>query len=371
MDYTAEQINNAFSKISPELSRAMLEINLDSKIQEISKKYNLNEEQKNNFTLYVTFVIIELITNEDFEKKIFKEMGLSEEISKNIISNTKELVFESIKKQIQSIKEAGDFVSKIKLPEFDPRFNNESKELQKIIAYSGWKEILHEISNKYKISIDKIGLLEEEVSKVMLGNINPNEFENDLRKKIGLSEDENQNLASNIDEQILKTIKTSLRETGYKLKEIDEDIVPLPPYFSKINTVSSIKNDFNQIKPVSVTIKTEPDSYREIVDEVKPAQTEIKTVINDIYKESGIEMIEEKNMTETPKIKLEQPEYKEEKFIMPSGINMLKEKLGSATTTGNKVNNYSLPKINSGVNTNPAPLIAVNINAHDPYHEAI
>ena len=106
--------------------------------------------------------------------------------------------------------------------------------------------------------------------------------------------------------------------------------------------------------------------YRELGVEIKPTEKDDKVVVSDIYRESGIEIIDsasEENKT---------TEQKENPTVPMPSISMLKDKFENTTKSLNVVNNYSLPKINNTSNSvGTMPTVPTNTTPHDPYHEEI
>lgn len=103
--FTAEQINNAFAILSPLVSQAIYDIDMDTKIAEVSKKIGLDDLKSKDLNYYITLVVIELLNHDDFIKQITSEFQLSET---NILEINS--IFKTIDIQIQKIENDEEFL---------------------------------------------------------------------------------------------------------------------------------------------------------------------------------------------------------------------------------------------------------------------
>jgi hypothetical protein len=184
-----------------------------------------------------------------------------------------------------------------------------------------------------------MGKFEEQTVKFIRGSISGSQYENNLALELEFEAGKARELATEVNESIMKNIRESMKknasilETPAVVNIPSEDIVPLPPYSSKPTKTIVIET-----KPVEIPAPA-------ISAPVKPMSP------HDMYAEHGVEILDD---SVAPKI-----EKKEEIKTAPvenitmkeSGIDMLKEKLDGITVSKQTVSDHSL--------------------SHDPYHEEI
>lgn len=328
-----QKIVEYFVKLPKEAQEVFSSMSWMEILQNISAKFSLNAKQVEELGTETTLVLLGITHIDEYKNTLEDGLNLNKESFDNLFKEIEESILNKIKTSLIETYESntlslGDekYGDGKKLEE---RFSSLPMDVQIAISETNYKETLYLLGQKYKLSIEKTGVLEEITTKVMLNTIHPDEYEENLKNKLGLSEEDNHNLVEDVNNRILKTIKESLRENWDK--NGNEDEVPLPPY---------------QIKVESPIIK------QEIKMESKPIQEKVPELM-------PLEI-------ETTPIKKEQ-QLDIKPITIPSGVNILKDKLLNETTSNNTVSDYSLPKIG---NSNPIPSVAKS-TSHDPYHEEI
>src|SRR3989304_791594 len=69
-----------------------------------------------------------------------------------------------------------------------------------------------DIGKKHKLAVDKIGIIGNETSRVMLGVTHPNEFIGNLTERLEVDKEKARAIAGEINEQIFKKVRESLRK---------------------------------------------------------------------------------------------------------------------------------------------------------------
>ena len=352
-----QKIVEYFQKLPKEAQVSFSSMLWMDKLREIISTNNLNTDQIEILGAETTLVLLGIVDIAEYKKILENELKLDKELFIKITTEIDNDILFKIKDQLTETFEANAFeLTEEKYggdKSVDERFNRLPIEVQEAINKSNYQETLYLIAKKYKISIEKMGILEEVTTKVMLGIIHPDKYEENLKSKLGLSDVDNHNLVLDVNEQILKTIKEALKASWDDNQKLNEDdLVPTPPYVDIIP------------KPIA---SLETSGVASTIKEIK---------VDDIYKDSGIEILgDEKDIvkTNTPtEIKVVPTE---EKLIIPSVINMLKDKLNSPINGENSISNHSIPKINNKEDIIPLPptptTIPVVSKPHDPYHEEI
>ena len=87
------------------------------------------------------------------------------------------------------------------------------KEAQIVFSSMTWMETLKDIGVKYSLNNNQIETLGTETTLVLLGIIHIEEYQKILEKELGLEKEITEKIIIEIDENILKTIKSQLAET--------------------------------------------------------------------------------------------------------------------------------------------------------------
>ncbi|OGI92725.1 hypothetical protein A2933_00710 [Candidatus Nomurabacteria bacterium RIFCSPLOWO2_01_FULL_46_18] len=91
------------------------------------------------------------------------------------------------------------------------RFEALPESIQEIILSSHYQEDLIEISKKYNLNVEQMGILERETTMVMMGLINPNNFEMELTKELGFEKEKGHLIVNDINEKIFLKIRDLLK----------------------------------------------------------------------------------------------------------------------------------------------------------------
>lgn len=395
----------------PEIARIVVDsINWKELILGMNNKFN--SEQLEHLSIETELLLSGIISTVDYPKELETRMKISKNEVNLLLNEMDRLIFKKMQEEVEDrINKEEKILSTKRSLLTDPRFVNMRKDIQQAIAASDWKEKIYNMSDKYKINIEQTGLLEEITAKILAGSINPTQFEVEIRSKIILPEDKIKEIISEINENILKNIKEILVN-----KSDEEVMIPLPPYKEKKeDTVPlpplSYKNEAKEIAKEKIVIPKElviNKDHHVIMDlNEKGEQVDSSSNIftksnigNDIYKEHGIEILSEDEVTTStvipPVVKNEKKvDYREElptvpeipkvptpmvnevkkesvesKLNMFDKSNIIANKLFAKTASESVVTDYSLPKVSSEPLLNKEQSGAPT-KAHDPYHEEI
>lgn len=89
-------------------------------------------------------------------------------------------------------------------------------DVQGVFSSMKWMESLREISAKYSLNEAQIETLGTETTLVMLGIIDIDEYNNNIQKEISISTEQIVKMTKDIDDLVLKTIRSQLKETFEK-----------------------------------------------------------------------------------------------------------------------------------------------------------
>lgn len=288
-----QKIAEYFGKLPKEAQVVFSSMVWMETLKSISTKYELNNNQIEILGTETTLVLLSIIPIEEYQKIIETELGLTKEITEKIIIEIDETILKTIKEDLSKTFEANaislaekeaPIVEKV--PDFDPRFMSMPKDVQEAIARSNWKENLYKITQKHKLTVEQMGILEEITIKVIKNEIHPDKYEEELASKITIAKEDISNLVNDVNEDVLKKIRESMRN------QKNEDEIPLPPYAKIEMKVETPKTEeiSKSFKPVEEITPLPPQNIME--EKLKSATVSDHTIsdysspkTNDPYRE--------------------------------------------------------------------------------------
>ena len=284
--------------ILPQKSREAIDV-INWKITILGMLGKYSPIQLDNLETETELLLCGLVSPEDYQNELETRMHLSKEEVNTLLTEMDKLVFKKIQKELErKINEEEKTPYPNKESAFDPRFTSLPKEIQQAIAESNYQITLYTIAGKYKLTAEQMGILEETTIKVILGEIHPDKYEDELVSKITISKEDVTNLVIDINEKIFKVIRGVEKKYWDKEKTItNEDEIPLPPYAKIINNEDEIP-----LPPPSIKLDTKIIEKTELIQPI-----------------IGI--------TNTPQ-------------------NIIEEKLKGVTVSDHTVSDHSLPKMN-------------------------
>lgn len=155
---------------------------------------------------------------------------------------------------------------------------------------------LQNIAEKYNLLMDKAGILEQEVTLVLLGLVPSSKFIDRLKVNLDVSVDVSEKIAADINETIFKEFREVLMEIHEKAKQIEIEkatkIIPEQPFVedNKLDRDEILKEieriekfEENLVPSVGETI---PDADTEVKDEPVDAKKveEVVEEVKPVYK---------------------------------------------------------------------------------------
>ena len=310
-----KSIIERFNSLQPEIQQAVMDSSYENYLSEIVVKHNLTKEQAGELEIDTTLVMLGQTHPNQYEKELLEDLRLAEWKTKELVSDVNEKILKNIRDLLVKNFDEEEMV-------FDPSFSFLPENIQLAIANSDWREKLSSITNKYKLPISQMGILEEATIKLISSEIPTEKYEEELIFKMRIPRQEISNIVKDVNEGILMSIRKLMQNTPTNNEvqiesssveiNIDEEI-PLPPYAKTITNDKLLISNEEKI----------PESY-------KPTEISIENVSE-------------------PK---EEPK------------NIVEEKLKGATISKHDVSDYSTPKVNTNGPEKPLP------RSFDPYREA-
>jgi len=359
IDLLQIDIAKAREELSQESRNSIDSVNWRQIILGMNNKFST--EQLETLETETELLLCGLVETEDYPLELETRMKISKSEVSNLINELDLQIFKKIQEElVKRISENEKVIQNDKPLVFDPTFAGVPKNTQEGIARSDWKENLYKIGQKYNLSIDKMGLLEETTASVFKGVLARSQYENEIRNKVNPPEDKIKDLISEINEVVFQNIKDSMKIDRPTKNNMS---VPLPPYKNEIrNEELIIKNEKNDISidKTGVDTETNKDTITIDIPKLEIKNDLVRTTEEvDIYREHGIEIMDDAEKIPEVK-KAEKPQ-----------INIISEKMFKNTASPTIVTDYSIPKINTQTQSFNRVQGGSSVNPHDPYHEQI
>lgn len=319
-----QKIAEFYAKLSPKMQEMFSKMEWLEKLRGISLKYNLTENQIQTLGTETSLVMLGIIHPEEYEQTLMTELAVPRPIGLNILDDINLQILKDWKEDLSTTytSNAKDLADKEygNGKTIDERFANLPKDVQDAIASSPYQNALLEIGKKNNLNMDKMGILDNITTKMMLGVVHPEEYSLKISSALGISKENGDMIATDVNEKILKNIRNSLIAHTEKVQkeEQPEPIVPLPPYKKPEAPKEVLKETGPIITPVS--------DYKDIVIPMPPQMLPVAENNNGVFQNAGIE-IENKVEQEPAKSMTEEMVKKDEQTLSMSGVNVVEEKV--------------------------------------------
>lgn len=347
-----QKITEYYEKLPKEAQTLFASMSWLETLKQIISKYSLTEEQAESIGTETTLLLLGMISTDDFRQNLKKEININDsgvdiiikEIEEKIIKDIEPLLYKSYSDNAMGLAQE-KFGNR-----FDARLESLPDEVKEAISNSNYQSSVYEIANKHDLNISQMGILEEITTKVLTGFIKPDKFEEEVKNKVNTPEDKTKEIVAEINEKVFKNIKEILVGNWEK-----EETKPIPPYVAK-SVPLPISENIKIEKNTDIQIPLPP--YKAPVKEIPPKSE------TDIYKEHGIEIIENEPVSPPTKGEISEGQR-------GPGFNILAQKLTENTSSKVTVTDYSLPKVNPKIQPVNSMQGGIPAKAHDPYHEAV
>jgi hypothetical protein len=237
MDQTQlqEKIAEYYGKLPPKLQEAFGRMEWLERLRGISVRYNLTETQIQTLGTETSLVMLGIIHPDEYEQTLMTELAVPRVIGLKILDDINLEVLrvwrgaltETYQKNTAEAAETAYGEGKT----VDERFNVLPEEVQKAIMSADYQNTILEIGKKNSLNIEETGKLDMTTTKLMLGTIHPDEYNNALSEALGLPKEKSDAIAGEVNEKILKNIRVALIAHSENSKRGEaEPAVPLPPY---------------------------------------------------------------------------------------------------------------------------------------------
>ena len=95
--------------------------------------------------------------------------------------------------------------------------------LQEAVLSDEFAETLRALAKKYKLHFDKWGILEDEIMLTLVNEKTPKDLEYTIKHKIGLNDEQTQELMQDIAENVFAPVRELLKQALEKVKKKQEE----------------------------------------------------------------------------------------------------------------------------------------------------
>lgn len=146
------------------------------------------------------------------------------------------------------------------------RFESLPDDMKAVVSGEETAQQIQEIGRRHGLRIDNIGILIEYSGLIMLGLIKTDEFVSSLESQMGVSTEQAEQLAIEVDSQVFSRMRNSLRQTQYQStadkrfnsQEATSQTSVNISNDSVIDAQIPKQNTTADVAPVSVTVNPEP-----------------------------------------------------------------------------------------------------------------
>lgn len=323
-------ILQARANLPQKTKKAIDAANWREAIKRMGTKYS--PEQLKILEKKTELLLCGLLKTDDYPKELGLEMNISKENTISLITEMDILVFQKIQKELEKEIDKTDLTTTK-----DPIFSDLPQNIEEAISKSNWKEKTYNIAEKYKLTIEQMGILEDLTIKVMKNEIRPADYKNRLQNKINIPNESLVNLVEDINQGVLKDIIVIIKEQEQKvLKEEEkkrEDHIPIPPYQEK-QTPKIWQKEKNKLKEENIPLPPKRKG------EEPTSENQKSEPVEKIINKTAIPLPLVLNKGQNKVLGLS--EEKEGKKNLPDSINVIKEVTIIEKTDSTPKGNYQI-----------------------------
>jgi len=161
--------------------------------------------------------------------------------------------------------------------QIETMYKNLPNDLKTVFFSANKDETIESIGRKHNLTIDKIGDLANETGMVMLGVTHPNEFIGNLADRLEIDKEKARAIAQEINEQIFKKVRESLRKI-HNMREEEENQIKVSSFgnsqgetlkseTSREDILKEIEKDHSQENLVPEIMKGDTNPFEEKMKE--------------------------------------------------------------------------------------------------------
>jgi hypothetical protein len=208
-----KNIAEAYLRLPENLQAAFSSMEWLEKLNEISKRYRLSEENNHTLGTETTLVLLGLVHPDEYEATLRTELKISPDGVEKIIKEINTEVLAAFRSDLTQTYEA-NIDTKL-----DERFSKLPTAVKKAVVTANYHGKIYEIAEMHRLSVEETGNLEEAVTNAIVGNIPTDALEDTLRFKLHLPVEKAAEIVKEVNEKILKDIRRKIMTSYSRPKE--------------------------------------------------------------------------------------------------------------------------------------------------------
>ena len=204
-----------YSKLPTNLQEIFSSMKWMETLQQIATKYGLNDAQSEILGTETTLVLLGIVHPDEYYEILKDQLNLPNDSITKILAEINDSIISDIRPQIIEVFNENNKINQsenIETGNLDEKFKNLPESIKKIIAGSNYKTVLYDIAKEYGLNVIEIGVLENDLTDLIIGSIHPNKFEGMLKNTLKFPDEKTHELANAINEKILKRIREEMEK---------------------------------------------------------------------------------------------------------------------------------------------------------------
>lgn len=206
-----QKIAEYYKKLTPDAQMVFSSNAWLDKLQIISDKYKLTDEQTQILGTETMLVLLGIISVDEYEKVLWDEFKLSETITHELSSEIDIGILKTIRPQLIKIFYKNNKPTTEKLKEtIKTEMFKLPKETQEIIESFGWEKIIEEIGKKYLLNPNQINDLQDQVGLILTEAIDLSFIVSSIENNIDVNEEKAIVIAEELVQKIFRPMAIQL-----------------------------------------------------------------------------------------------------------------------------------------------------------------
>ncbi len=240
------KIAECYAKLPADMQAMFSSMEWMNTLEALSAKYNMNASQIQSLGSETTLLLLGIIHPDQYEDFLKTDLSLPKDTQDKLMADINLGILNKWRGALSNTYEQNTIEESGKAyggaENLGDKFTALPNETQEAILNSNYQKELYMLATEEKLSIDQMDKLEKATNKILLGIEHPENYEKLLESDLGLAPDKAMELASKINENILKKIRNNLKnETSQKEISTEMDI-PLPPYKKEVPIMPIVTN---------------------------------------------------------------------------------------------------------------------------------
>ncbi|MBI4135959.1 MAG: hypothetical protein HY481_00175 [Candidatus Vogelbacteria bacterium] len=226
---TLQEISKRLETIPPALKNLYLSAELGQKYHQLENKYALEFEQAGRLSNEIDFTLLKLAPVSDLAERIQRQVGMPEDRARSITLDIDREILSPVRQLLNAQTGAEP-------KQEEHGFGRLPAVIQKALEAIDLHGIMRKIGTEQKLHIDQMGILDNEVGSVLVGETRPEEFLPRLKSKLQIDQVAAEAIAKEVNEQIFLPIRESLQ----KLHEAGEAIEAKEAIEGGVETIPAV-----------------------------------------------------------------------------------------------------------------------------------